>query len=102
MDVAPHISICETFHPLNANPVSKDAEFRPHSGQNIFFETLKIASGPVEHKRFCTRTNKKREVFPIGFTINGENMILAYGQNDNSVRLAVLDGRRVLHALKPV
>jgi len=58
---------------------------------------------PISHPDFYTHTDaRKRVVYPGGFVVNGDEIVLAYGKDDREVWLAFIDKQALLDSLESV
>lgn len=67
------------------------------------FELKKMSPKPIVSDGFYTKSSYlKRVIFPGGFVMDGDKIILAYGKDDSEVWIAVLDKKKLLESLVPV
>lgn len=64
------------------------------------FRVKYISQKPLIHKEFYTKDNYgKRVIYPGGFIVAGDKILVAYGKNDREVFIAVIDKEKLFKGL---
>lgn len=67
------------------------------------FELIKISNKPIIGKNFYNNTDSvKRVIFPGGFVVVDDSIIIAYGKDDREVWIATIDKEILMSSLFPV
>jgi predicted GH43/DUF377 family glycosyl hydrolase len=70
------------------------------------FEIIKQSVAPFEHPDFYSIDSEFKNlfnlrcVFPTGIVIQGEKIVVSYGENDAAIKLMVLDKKKLLESMK--
>ncbi|MCB1148822.1 MAG: hypothetical protein KDK48_01540 [Chlamydiia bacterium] len=66
------------------------------------FRVKSYTPGPISHPDFYTPQNRRRVIFPSGIVENNGKLYVAYGENDNTIKVAVIDRKSLLDKMVPV
>lgn len=67
------------------------------------FNITKMTPGPIVNPEFYhSNHGHKRVIFPGGFVVNGDNIYIAYGKDDNQIWIAKVNKYKLKEVLLPI
>lgn len=66
------------------------------------FEIMSVSPKPIITKQFYEDNVPKKVIFPGGFVVVGEKILLAYGRNDSEIWIATIDKNKLMGSMRPV
>lgn len=67
------------------------------------FGLTKISSSPIDSPGFYTYSSyEKRVIYPGGFVVDGNNLYVAYGKDDNEIWIATMDLTQLKKSMVPI